>query len=165
MGQEARDFAAEVAELERKLGSERQVAVVRLRAVREAWARALLGLNEEADSVAREVRAAVERGLDPACAKDAARHLAGAEKWQWEIGSWATGSGEGLSSMFKVRALQLADAWLLSVAIADDPDAAAEVRRLIEAVDGDPNDVAARLRKHLEELIVRTQTLPPPIAE
>ncbi len=155
MGVGVRNFAAEVAALARELERKRPVAVTRLRAVHEAWARMLLGIDDEDDLVA-EVRAAVERRLDSARARDAAQHLADAEKWQWEIGTWSTGSGEGLSSMFQVRSLQLAQAWLVSIRMADDLNAAAEVRRLTEAVAGDPNDLAARLREHLDELIERT---------
>ena len=132
-------------------------AVAKLRAVHEAWARALLGLEEKGDLVA-QVRAAVEQGVEEPCAQAAAQQLAAAEQWQWEMGTWATGSGEGLASMFEVRSLQLAQAWLVSVMAPHDALAAAELRRLAMAVSGDPNDVAARQQKHLNALLERASS-------
>jgi hypothetical protein len=145
-----RNFADEARELEATLTENRGVAVVRLRALHEDWARALLGLGSQ-DKLVSLVRASVESGLAPATAAEAASQLERAEKWQWEIGSWATGSGEGLASMFEVRTLQLARAWLLS-ANAEGADAA---RSLALQVENDSNDIAARLRKHIQALLAR----------
>jgi hypothetical protein len=148
------DFAEEVAALTRDLDVERTRAVARLRSVEEAWARASLGLAAEGDLVAL-VRRAVEHGVDVRRARDAITHLAEAEQWQWEIGTWSTGSGEGLASMFAVRSLQLARAWLLSACAAVEAHAAAEARRLAAEVRDDPNDVAERYRADVETLLAR----------
>jgi hypothetical protein len=45
----------------------------------------------------------VERGPNVALAAEAALHLGADEKWRWEIGTWSSGSGEGLASMAEVR--------------------------------------------------------------
>ncbi len=149
-----RDFGAEVATLEVELTRDRARAVGGLRSVRERWARATLGLGDDEDLV-RGIRRLVEGGLDGTRAGEAAAHLADAERWQWEIGTWSTGAGEGLASMFSVRSLQLARAWLESVRVGGEPAVVAEVRRLVCEVRDDPNDVAARLRGHVEALLVR----------
>lgn len=141
-------FADEARELEASLADNRQVAVARLRALHEAWARAILGLNP-GEKLVSSVRAGVEAGIAPEKAAEASAHLADAETWQWEIGTWSSGAGEGLSSMFEVRALQLARAWLLS---AQDPAAA---RALALEVQSDPNRIAARLDKHVSALLAR----------
>ncbi|MCB9685954.1 MAG: hypothetical protein H6738_03010 [Alphaproteobacteria bacterium] len=65
-----------------------------------------------------------------------------AEERQWEIGTWSSGSGEGLASMFEVRTLQVARAWLT-------PDRE-EGRALMQQVSDDPNDSGARLRPHID---------------
>lgn len=128
--------------------------MARLRATEEAWARAIIELPADGDLVA-QVRESVERGMASAGATAAAQHLAAAERWQWEMGTWASGAGEGLSSMFEVRTLQLAQAWLLAVGAPADAAAAAEVRRLAKEVAEDPNDVAARYRPHVTALLGR----------
>lgn len=96
-----RDFAAEVAALELKLTQERDVAVARLRALHEAWARAQLNI-QDAGRLIVKVRASVEHGIEPRCAAAAEEQLRAAERHQWEIGTWASGAGEGLSSMAEV---------------------------------------------------------------
>ncbi|MBU2503180.1 hypothetical protein KJ682_17755 [bacterium] len=147
-----RNFADEARELEAALTQNRQVAVARLRALHEDWTRALLGLGSQ-DKLVSHLRASVESGLAPDRAAEAAAHLASAEQWQWEIGTWSSGSGEGLSSMFEVRTLQLARAWLLSAqANAEGVDAA---RALALQVENDPNDIAAPHRKHTHALLAR----------
>ncbi|MCB9564539.1 MAG: hypothetical protein H6708_29495 [Kofleriaceae bacterium] len=150
----ARDFAAEVAELAAALATRRDVAVARLRATHEAWARDLLGVAAAGDLVA-QVRAAVEATVAPAIAAQAAAQLAAAEARQWEIGSWSTGAGEGLASMAEVRALQIAQAWLWSACVASDPDAAARARQLARAAADDPNGMADRHAAHLRALDAR----------
>lgn len=135
----AMDFDARAAELERLLATDRARAVSGLRALEEARARALLGLCAgDTHALPRLARGHVERGVDAALAQQVAAHLAAAERWQWEMGSWATGAGEGLASMADVRALQLARAWLLA-----SPDRAA-ARRLLDEVERDPNRLGAR---------------------
>ncbi len=153
MGHE-RDFAAEVAVLEARMAQERAVAVARLRALHEAWARALLGVEDDGDLV-RRVRAVVERGTEPRRAIDAIEQLLAAEKHQWEIGTWASGSGEGLSSMAEVRRLQIAQAWLWSALSSRDGDAADKARELLKGAVEDPNRVARRYSKQIQALYKR----------
>lgn len=148
MSSAQRCFADEARELEDSLPQDRQVAVARLRALHEEWARAIIGLGP-GEKLVPGVRARVEAGIAPEQAADASAHLADAETWQWEIGTWSSGAGEGLSSMFEVRTLQLARAWLRSV---QDPAAA---RVLALEVQNDPNRIAERLEKHVRALLVR----------
>jgi len=147
MSSTQRSFADEARELEASLPRDRQVAVVRLRALHEAWARAILGLGPK-EKLVPGVRVRVESGIAPDKAAEASAQLARAEKWQWEIGTWSSGAGEGLSSMFEVRTLQLARAWLSL----GDPAAA---RALALEVQNDPNRIAARLEKHVHALHAR----------
>lgn len=128
-----RDFAAEVARVGAELERDRFAAVGRLRGLEEQWARSLLGIAD-GDALTESVRRWVERGPDVAVAAQAIAHLQEAERWQWEIGTWASGAGEGLSSMAEVRKLQAAQAWLR--AATGDVDRA---RALIAEVEGDPN--------------------------
>lgn len=144
------NFANEAQELEASLPGDRQMAVARLRTLHEAWARALLGMDSN-DKLVAYLRARVESGCAPENAAEAAAQLANAEQRQREIGSWATGSGEGLASMFEVRTLQLARAWLLAAS----PDGADEARSLALQVENDPNDIAARHRKPTQALLAR----------
>jgi hypothetical protein len=146
-----RDFEAEVAELRAGLTRERDVAICRLRAVHEAWSRAVLGIDDDGALVPR-VRAAVERGVEPRLASRAIEQLHAAEKHQWEIGTWATGAGEGLSSMREVRELQLARAWLEAALCPIDPRARDRALALLEQVAGDPNRVAAHCAGEIEAL-------------
>ncbi|MEZ4401430.1 MAG: hypothetical protein R3B06_15500 [Kofleriaceae bacterium] len=142
------DFAAEVARLEARLPTARFDAVPRLRQAREQWARARLGLPPAGELVGL-VRAAVEEDAAPAHASEAAQHLAAAEAWQWEIGTWASGSGEGLASMYAVRTLQLAQAWLLAGV------APARAGALLDQVEGDANQIVAPLAAHVAALRAR----------
>lgn len=141
----SRDFAAEIASLRALLPTDRERAVLRLRRVHEDRARALLGLGD--GPLVPSVRAAVERGVSDEARALALDQLAAAEQWQWEIGTWSTGSGEGLASMAEVRALQVARAWLIQ-----DRD---EARALLQQVLDDPNDSGARLRPHIEARLAR----------
>jgi len=150
----ARDFASEHAVLLAALTANRTGAVVRLRALEEAWARSLAGLPAEG-ALVPQVRAAVERGIDPSLAASVADRLSAAEDRQWEIGTWSSGSGEGLASMFEVRTLQLARAWLLAAPAQTDPNARARALELADAVANDPNDVAARLAPEVAALRAR----------
>ena len=150
-----RDFANEALELQAALAHDRQTALERLCVLHEDWARAVLGMGSH-DKLVLHVRTSVESGLAPETAAAAAAQLASAEKCQWEIGSWASGSGEGLASMFKVRTLQLAQAWLLSVQA--NPQGVAAARVLALQVERDPNDIAAPHRKHIHALLARLNT-------
>ncbi len=154
-----RAFASEVAALEAALAERRSEAVGRLRAVHEAWARALLGVADAGDLVA-QVRGAVDRGVTPPRAAEVIAQLHAAEERQWEIGTWATGSGEGLSSMAEVRALQLAQAWLWTARISHDPVAAARARELVDAVATDPNGLGEPHTSDIEALHRRLPGIP-----
>lgn len=147
----SRDFAAEIAALEALVASNQERAVTGLRAVTESWARALLGVREGRELV-ECVREAVERGIAPDVAERAGGLLADAQRWQWQIGTWATGAGEGLASMFEVRTLQLAQAWLLAAQRRVDDATANRALELLRAVTEDPNRVAARLDEHAAAL-------------
>jgi hypothetical protein len=146
-----RDFDAEIAELEARLTLERDVAVSRLRAIHEAWARALLGIDDTGSLVTR-VRAAVERGVDPRLAAKATGQLRAAENHQWEIGTWATGAGEGLSSMRAVRELQIAQAWLWAAQCPEESCARDQALELLEQAAADPNRVAAAYDRDIRAL-------------
>jgi len=146
-----KDFSARVTALEAKLSTERFDAVASLRMIEEEWARQILGLRLDGKLVA-DVRRLVERGLDPYLAEDAASHLERAEKWQWEIGTWSSGSGEGLASMFEVRCLQLARAWLFAAGVCRAPGLADEARKLAREVTGDPNRIAKSEQAHADAL-------------
>ncbi len=141
-----RDFAREIAALEADLATDRWRAVLRLRQVHEAWARHLLGLADH-EPLVPGVRAAVARGVSDDVRLRAREQLGAAERYQWEIGSWSTGPGEGLASMFEVRTLQVARAWLTP-----DPD---EARALLQEVLDDPNGMGERLRPHIEAWLSR----------
>jgi hypothetical protein len=146
------DWQAAIAAEEARLdagGEVRCTAVERLRALHEAAARQALGRDDERD-IARASRAAVEAGLDPVAARRAALHLGQAERWQWEMGSWASGAGEGLSSMASVRALQLGRAWLLSSI--DDEDARSLLAEVGAAIRQGPDFLARRLSRDLQAL-------------
>ena len=145
--------ASRIAALEAELAVDRWKAVSALRAAEEAMARQVLGLG--AGDLVDAVRAVASERTDEARAA-AIHHLAAAEGWQWEIGTWASGSGEGLASMFEVRTLQLAQAWLHGAA----PDGTAEALRLADEVQGDPNRVAARYDAAVEALRGRLSITP-----
>jgi hypothetical protein len=146
-----RDYHDEVRALEATMASERNVAVARLRAIREAWARAILGIDGAEDLVVG-VRAVVTRGLAPARAAEGIEQLELAEAHQWEIGTWATGSGEGLSSMREVHALGIAQAWLWAARAGDDPTAAHKARALLSRAEADPNRVARHYQPQIQAL-------------
>lgn len=151
------DFEGEAARLTELLATSRFEAVEKLRVVEEAWARHILGIPADVrdgrlaldGELVPKVRALVERGLDPVIARRAEPHLARAERCQWEIGTWATGSGEGLASMFEVRCLEIARAWLLA---AHGPAFAETARRIAQGAIEDPNRIAESQRAHVDAL-------------
>ncbi len=149
-----RNFQSEAGGARALLSSDRAAGVTRLREIHEAWARDELGVPIDTELVAA-VRKGVEAGLDPTRASTAAQHLVEAEQFQWEIGTWASGSGEGLSSMFEVRTLQLARAWLLAAGASPGSTAAAQAAELARGVRDDPNDIARSLARHVEALLER----------
>lgn len=145
------DLTAELERAAAGLEGDRFNAVERLRELEERWARLRLGLALGAE-LTQQVRHWVERDPDPALAAEAAEHLSAAETWQREIGTWASGSGEGLASMAQVRMLQAARAWLL--AAAGDVESA---RALIRQVEADPN---GQNSVHLESVRALERRLP-----
>jgi hypothetical protein len=149
MANTRRSFETDIAAAEARLASDRFAAVEALVGLHESAARAALDLSEQG-SLARQVHGAAARGISTDAARRAEAHLAHAERYQWQIGTWATGSGEGLASMSAVRELQLARAWLLTVL--PDADAHARSSALLAELDGDPNDSAARLAPERDAL-------------
>jgi hypothetical protein len=143
------EFARKVAESSAKLGGpEAWEGVYALRAVEEQWARHLLGIGA-GDDLHRLVQGCVECGLELDVAEQALLHLREAERYQWQIGSTATGAGEGLMSMASVRQLQTAQAWLeASIARAR----IARARKLAAEIGQDPNRSGAAYRKSLSAL-------------
>ena len=94
------------------------------------------------------MRSAVKPKLDPAAALEAAGHLANAEKWQREIASYATGSGEGLAAMNEVYELQLARGWMLVAAANNAASAATDLCRKLRRNE----HLEANQRRELEKL-------------
>lgn len=90
-----------------------------------------------------------ERAGDDLAAIDA---LAEAESLQWRIGTWATGSGEGLASMWHVYELMLsrarAEQRLASRTTGPESERHREAAEaLIERVRADPNGLGVELLK------------------
>lgn len=136
-------------------------AVYRLRDIEERWFRRMLKLPPKQDVVIA-VRGWTEKRLErisgwsrtkleteARAAQMAEVHLAEAERWQWEIGTSATGAGEGLASMADVRSLQAARAWLAFVISCMQVDLAV---MLAAEIEGDPNRSGERHRKSLGAL-------------
>lgn len=157
MAHGTKDFAAKITDFKSTMKSDEERSVGGLRGAYESWARMLLGIGDNVRLIAN-VRRIVEAGLDPELAAEVAEKFAGAEEWQWVIGSWATGSGEGLSSMFEVRTLQLARAWVLAAGLPDRGDLP-EVRRLALEVKNASNGVANTLQSDVDALLARINQL------
>lgn len=143
----ARNFEAELETLHAALQNpERWKAVLELRTIEEAWAKSLLHLGP-GQSLAARVQERVLGGMDATTANQAAHHLAQAERWQREIGTWATASGEGLASMAEVHELKMARAWL-GVALArvhpNDNAWTEEALRHALEIEGDLNGLGKR---------------------
>lgn len=159
-----RDFAAEVASLEKQVNTNTD-AVYGLRALEEAWARHLLGVAPSGDIV-KLVHHRAQRAFDTTTttnntpttdnttAFEALEHLKAAEQWQWRIGSYATGSGEGLASMAEVRALQMARAWLAAALFRETHAHAlsALAKSLTVEIERDPNGMGAKYTKAIAHL-------------
>lgn len=128
-----RDFEAEKSALE-KDGTPH--AVNELRALHEAWARAVLEVDASTPLIAT-VRAALTRGTFVTQADAAAQRLNDAVRWQWVAGD-----------MNEIRTLQLARAWLLIV----NPNTIAEARALALEVTKDTR-VDEALRQAARDLL------------
>jgi hypothetical protein len=147
------DFAAEIATARSRLDAEPFLAAQDLRAIEESWARQLLGVASAGD-IAAVVRRRVKAALEPTIAGEASAHLAEAEKWQEQIGRYATGAGEGLASMGALRSLQMARAWIeVTLSRAAGHEAATKrALALASEIDGDANGLGARHAKALRQL-------------
>jgi hypothetical protein len=148
-----RDFAAEVTAARARLDAEPFFAAHDLCAIEESWGRQLLGVADTGD-IAAAARRRVKAALEPAVAEEASAHLAEAEKWQAQIGSYATGAGEGLTSMGALRSLQMARAWIEAALsrVAGRPIAAKRALALAAKIEGDANGLGTRHAKSLREL-------------
>jgi hypothetical protein len=149
----AHDFAAEIGAARSRLDAEPFLAAQELRSLEEGWARQMLGVEGSGD-IATVVRQRVKAALDPTIAGEVSAHLAEAEKWQAQIGSYATGAGEGLTSMGALRSLQMARAWIEATLSRTTGYAASTKRALALAskIEGDANGLGARHTKSLREL-------------
>lgn len=153
-----RDFATEAAVLQREVDTNVD-AVFGLRELEESWARHLLVL-EAAGNIASVMRMRVKNAaastVDPAAASEALGHLEAAERWQWRIGSYATGSGEGLASMSEVHSLQMARAWLAAALFRQGGDTTmrALTNTLIATVERAHNGLGDRYEKSIRQLRV-----------
>ena len=132
----ARDFGAEVLALEAMLGEQRDAAVVRLRAVHEAW-RARWSASLQAEPRRAGARA-VERGSQ-LLARDAVEQPA------QKSGSGRSARGPRARAKARVDGGSAHAAARPSVAVRDGGGGGA--RALLETVQSDPNGSAARHRK------------------
>jgi hypothetical protein len=136
-----------------RLESDRNDAVVTLRLLEEAYARQLLGLEPEVQGepvLARDLEERVQRGLELRTAMVALTHLLAAEGWQWEIGSWSTGAGEGFASMGKIYGLKLGQAWLHAALGAPE-----RAHKLVSEVELCPNKLGRFWSKEIARLRAR----------
>jgi hypothetical protein len=149
MARITRKFAQEQALLIEKLDSpERWRILYDLCDLESDWARSLVAARKDG-GIRAAMRSAVKPKLDPIAALEAAGHLAQAEKWQREIASYATGSGEGFAAMDEVYELQLARAWML---VAAANNAASAARDLCRRVHGSRENLEASQKRELEKL-------------
>lgn len=95
-----------------RLTTDRNAAVCELREFEESRACRVLGIRPPVDRLVASIRERVVARLDARTALKACSYLRNAEVWQWEKGSWSTGAGDGLMSMWHVYALKLSQAWL-----------------------------------------------------
>lgn len=128
------DFEARRAQLEQELGhGVREQVVAQLRALHEAWARAILEVDD-VTPLTQATRAALARGVFVTQAEAASHQLDVAVRWQWK-----RGASEDRELMNELRALQLARAWLLLV----NPLTIAEARALATEVSRDAQAASA----------------------
>lgn len=133
-----------------KAGVPRWMLVEKLRSLHEQAAR--LAVGTEAGDLLAQLCVTVEHGIAQENARRAIEHLGSAEDRQGELGSWASGSGEGLTSTRNVCELQLARAYLLSALIDAEPEALEQALALIRGVETAHNNVAADFTEHLKWL-------------
>ncbi|MDQ2642843.1 MAG: hypothetical protein M3020_03445 [Myxococcota bacterium] len=144
-----RKFAEQRALFLEKLDSpEHWMALNDLCELESDWARALVGAKKDG-GIRSAMRSAAKPSLAPAAALEAAEHLASAEKWQKQIASFATGSGEGFVAMGYVDELMLARAWMLVAAASNAASAAKDLCRMLHR---DREDLEANQKRDLEKL-------------
>ena len=136
-------LARQVAELTDRVGTpEADYALASLRVLEEDWTRHALGVDKSG-TLASQARRSVESGAPLDRLERALPHASRAVQWQWALGSFATGAGEGLVIMAEVRELQTALSWLHAGIARHDPGRAtrhvAEARRIAREVRDDPN--------------------------
>lgn len=124
----------------------------RLRQTLELAARATVGATAGGprdDDLVPALRASLARDVSEADVRLADELLAEATTLQWQIGSWASGPGEGRYSMHLVRTLQLARAHLLA---RGDEAARDEARRLLAEAESDRSGLDPKLARHAAAL-------------
>lgn len=137
------DFEARRAQLERELGhGVREHVVMQLRALHEAWARAILEVDEVTPLI-QATRATLTRGVFVTQAQAAAHQLDVAVRWQWQ-----RGAVEHRDLLSELRVLQLSRAWLLLA----NPLTVAEARALAIEVTKDTR-IADELRRDARALL------------
>jgi len=138
-------FESERDRLTSSLARDREKAVYGLRNLEERWARHLLELSLESDGKLHDRVRSRLVAVAPDAIREAVAHVLAAESWQREIGTWSTGSGEGLASMVALYDLRLARAWmLLRLVLAGDRSGLADARSLVDAIASDPNGLGAQ---------------------
>ena len=87
-----------------------------LRSLEEEWALRLLGWGppNPRERIDTDVRDRVEHGVGLAALNEALSHVRRAERWQRRLVRLAGGSEDDSESMYEVRSLQVAAAWLLA---------------------------------------------------
>jgi hypothetical protein len=148
MTRAARKFAPEQLLLLEKLDSPERWRILHDLCELECdWARSLVAARK-GGGIRAAIRSAVKPKLDPTAALEAAGHLAKAEKWQREIASYATGSGDGLAAMDDVYELQLARGWMLVAAANNAASAAIDLCRKLHRNE----NLEANQKRELEKL-------------
>lgn len=137
------DFETRRAELERELGhGVREHVVAQLRALHEAWARAILEVDDVTPLV-QATRASLTRGVFVTQAQAASHQLDVAVRWQWQ-----RGAVENEQLLNELRVMQLARAWLLLA----NPLSIAEARALATEVSRDAR-ITDELRRDARALL------------
>ncbi|MGV3624783.1 MAG: hypothetical protein ACO1OB_28445 [Archangium sp.] len=137
------DFETRRAELEGQLNhGEREHVVSQLRSLHEAWARAILEVDDVTPLV-QATRSALTRGVFVAQAEAASHQLDVAVRWQWQ-----RGAVDDVQRLGELRVLQLSRAWLLMANPLNIPEA----RALTTEVMKDAR-ISEELRKEARTLL------------
>jgi hypothetical protein len=141
------DIEEQIAVETARLSTSRYGSVHSLRELEESRACEILGIRPVPDGLVAATRERVCAGIEREVAELACTHLRNAEGWQWEVGSYSTGAGEGFMSMGKVYTLKLTQAWL-QAACGD----AAQAHALMAEIEGDPNRLGQRFASEIAAL-------------